>query len=46
MERRMLGLSFRDHVSNDALHQMSGAKDVVITTRESKLRCAGHVTRL
>ena len=39
-------LSLRYHISNDALRQMSGVKDVMIAIWERKLRWAGHVTRL
>lgn len=46
MERRMLGVSLRDHIENKTLRQMSGVADVVGITRESKIRWAGHVARL
>ena len=37
MERRMFGISLRDHIRNDALRRMSGVKDIVVATRENKL---------
>ena len=46
MERRMLKVFLCDHIKNDTLRQMSGVKDVVVATRENKLRWAGHVARL
>ena len=46
MERRMLGVSRFDHINNETLRQMSGLKDVVVATRENKLRWTGHVARL
>ena len=42
----MLKVSLCDHINNDTLRQMSGVKDVVVATRENKLRWAGHVARL
>ena len=46
MERRMFGISLRDHIRNDALRRLSGVKDVVVATRENKLRWAGHIARV
>ena len=46
MERRMLGLSLCDHISNDALRQISGVKDAAFATLESELRWTRHVPRL
>ena len=46
MERRILKVSLCDHINNDTLRQMSGVKDIVVATRENKLRWAGNVARL
>ena len=45
MERRMFGISLRDHIRNDAFRRLSGVKDIVVATRENKLRWAGHIAR-
>ena len=46
MERRMFGISLRDHICNDALRRLSGVNDIVVATQENKLRWAGHIARV
>ena len=46
MERRMLGLSLLDHVSNDELRRHSGIKDTICEMKRNKFRRARHVARL
>ncbi|CAM4651932.1 unnamed protein product [Lepidochelys kempii] len=46
MERRILGISIRDRVLNEAIRQQSGVQDVVVESRHSKMRWAGHIARL
>ena len=45
IERRILKISKRDHVSNEELRERSGAEDAGKLQREGKLRWAGHVCR-
>ncbi|KAG6941071.1 hypothetical protein G0U57_007169, partial [Chelydra serpentina] len=46
MERTLLGISLRDHIPNETIRQQSGVRDVVVESRLSKMRWAGHVVRL
>ncbi|MFH4975542.1 hypothetical protein AB6A40_002251 [Gnathostoma spinigerum] len=46
MERRMLKMTKPDHVCNEDVRQRTKVVDVVLESRKSKLRWAGHVARL
>ena len=46
MERRMLKISIRDQIKNETIREMSGVQDIVLETRRSKMRWAGHVARV
>ena len=46
MERRMLKISVRDKIKNETIREMSGVQDIVLETRRSKMRWAGHVARM
>lgn len=38
MERKMFGVSLCNHTENQTLRQISDVKDIVVATRESKIR--------
>lgn len=42
----MLQVSLRDDIDTQTLHQMRDKKDIVVGTRGSKLRWAGHAAHL
>ena len=46
MERRMLKISIRDKIKNETIRETSGVQDIVLETRRSKMRWAGHVARM
>lgn len=46
MERRMLVHLSVTLLTNQTIRLMSGVKDIVVATKESKARCPGHVARL
>ena len=46
MERRMLGISLRDHIPNEEIRRRSGIRDIAQEIRKSKLKWAGHVSRI
>ncbi|KAG6932138.1 hypothetical protein G0U57_000268, partial [Chelydra serpentina] len=46
MECTLWGISLRDHIPNKTIRQQSGVLDVVVESRLSKMRWAGHVARL
>ena len=45
MERRICGVTLRDKISNEALRQRTGVRDVIDEMYAAKRRWAGHVAR-
>ncbi|CAG9834558.1 unnamed protein product, partial [Diabrotica balteata] len=45
MERAMLNVSLRDHITNQLISQISGVQDVIERTTTPKWNWAGHLTR-
>ena len=48
--RRLLGISYRDHVTNEEVrntirHAIGPYEDLITTVRKRKLRWYGHITR-
>ena len=46
MERAMLGVSLRDHVTNQDLRRRTGVKDIVERMATLKWNWAGHTARM
>jgi hypothetical protein len=46
MERRMLKISIRDKIKNETIREMLGVQDIILGTRRTKMRWAGHVARM
>ena len=46
MERIMLGISLKDHITNEEIRRRSKVQDVVELSRINKLNWAGHVSRM
>ena len=46
MERAMLGITRRDHRTNEWVRQQTGVQDIIVRIKQLKWQWAGHVARL
>ena len=46
MERRILGISYRDRKTNLWVRSQTNVKDILVSAKEKKWRWAGHVSRM
>jgi Reverse transcriptase (RNA-dependent DNA polymerase) len=46
MERAMLGITKRDHRTNEWVRQQTGVQDIIVRIKQLKWQWAGHVARL
>jgi hypothetical protein len=46
MERSMIGVSKRDHMTNKWIRQVSGVQDIVEHIKKQKWRWSGHIARM
>ena len=45
MERQMLHISLRDRIRSSAIRKKTGVTDIIVKSKQSKWRWAGHVAR-
>ena len=46
MERAIIGISKRDHRTNEWVRQQTGVQDIIVRIKQLKWQWAGHVARL
>ena len=46
MERAMIGITRRDHKTNEWVREQTGLQDIMTVTRKLKWQWAGHIARL